>query len=182
MEYYRQYFDFKSWKSLEKIPGNSLGKRRKILECCQSGNVTSRVFCTVSLDHKYDEEWFPVLSPLIDSDGSKGGAPGPPLRPKNFSISCSFLENLAKSYVGTPPSPGELASPPTGNPGSTPDRGILKEVVIGDGFHCTAWTRFETRCCKIRNNVVEFKKGNKNYKSPLPLLAINLKCNQVFFL
>ena len=27
----------------------------------------------------------------------------PPLRPKMFSISCSFSDYLAKSYVGTPP-------------------------------------------------------------------------------
>ena len=33
----------------------------------------------------------------IDSGGSVGGAP---LRPKIFSISCSFLEHLAKSHVG----------------------------------------------------------------------------------
>ena len=33
-----------------------------------------------------------------------------------LSISCSFWENLAKSYVGAPP--GELAPPPRGNPRS----------------------------------------------------------------
>ena len=33
-----------------------------------------------------------------------------------LSISCSFWENLAKSYVGGPP--WELATPPRGNPGS----------------------------------------------------------------
>ena len=32
-----------------------------------------------------------------------------------LSISCSFWENLAKSYVGAPP--GELVPPPQGNPG-----------------------------------------------------------------
>ena len=47
----------------------------------------------------------------------RGGAP---LRTKMFSISCSFSENLAKSYVGAPPPPGGLAPPPTGNPGSAP--------------------------------------------------------------
>ena len=52
------------------------------------------------------------------SGGSKGGArdarsPGAQI----LSISCSFWENLAKSYVGAPP-PGELAPPPRGNPGS----------------------------------------------------------------
>ena len=36
-----------------------------------------------------------------------------------FSISCSFWENLAKSYVGAPP--GELVPPPRGNPGSATD-------------------------------------------------------------
>ena len=35
-----------------------------------------------------------------------------------FSISCSFWENLAQSYVGT--SHGGLAPPPRGNPGSAP--------------------------------------------------------------
>ena len=35
-----------------------------------------------------------------------GGVKEPPLRPKIFSISCSFSQNLAKSYVGaTPPPP-----------------------------------------------------------------------------
>ena len=48
--------------------------------------------------------------------GSKGGAS--PLRPKIFSISCSFREILTKSYVGTPPRGS--APPPTGNPGSAP--------------------------------------------------------------
>ena len=39
----------------------------------------------------------------IISGGSKGGAPGArPPRPKIFSISCSFSEKLAKSYVGAP--------------------------------------------------------------------------------
>ena len=49
-----------------------------------------------------------------------GGAPGvhPPW-PKIFSISCSFSQNLAKSYVGAPL--GGLAPPHTGNPGSAPD-------------------------------------------------------------
>ena len=37
----------------------------------------------------------------VPSGGSKRGAP-PPLRPKIFSISCSFLENLTYSYVGAP--------------------------------------------------------------------------------
>ena len=51
------------------------------------------------------------------SGGSKGGRKGraPPWA-QILSISCSFWENLAKSYVGAPP--GELAPPPRGNPGS----------------------------------------------------------------
>ena len=50
--------------------------------------------------------------------GSKGGCKGraPPLGAQILSISCSFWENLAKSYVGA--FPGELAPPPRGNPGS----------------------------------------------------------------
>ena len=58
------------------------------------------------------------LARLI-SGGSKGGArdaPPPPLGAQILSISCSFQENMAKSYVGAPP--GELAPPPRGNPGS----------------------------------------------------------------
>ena len=43
-------------------------------------------------------------------------APPPPLGVQILSISCSFWENLAKLYVGSPP--GELAPPPRGNPGS----------------------------------------------------------------
>ena len=53
------------------------------------------------------------------SGGSKGGARDacpPPLGAQILSISCSFWEKLAKSYVGA--SPGELAAPPRGNPGS----------------------------------------------------------------
>ena len=40
----------------------------------------------------------------------------PPPGVQILSISYSFWENLAKSYVGAPP--GELAPPPRGNPGS----------------------------------------------------------------
>ena len=38
------------------------------------------------------------------SGGFRGAHPArpPPLRPKIFSISCSFLENLTKLYVGAP--------------------------------------------------------------------------------
>ena len=41
--------------------------------------------------------------------------PSRPLGVQILSISCSFWENLAKSYVGTPPR--ELAPPTRGNPG-----------------------------------------------------------------
>ena len=53
-----------------------------------------------------------------NSGRSKGGHEGrtSPLGAQILSISCSFWENLAKSYVGAPPR--ELAPPPRGNPGS----------------------------------------------------------------
>ena len=55
------------------------------------------------------------------SGGSKGRRPGAgPLQPKMFSISCIFLEKLAKSYVGAPLSPGGSAPFPTKNSGSNP--------------------------------------------------------------
>ena len=61
-----------------------------------------------------------VVCTLKGSGRFRGGAPGmPPLWPKIFSISCSFSQNLAKSYVGAPP--GGLVPPPMGNPGSTPE-------------------------------------------------------------
>ena len=50
--------------------------------------------------------------------GESGGG-APPSRPSGvqiLSISCSFWENFAKSYLGAPP--GGLAPPPWGNPGS----------------------------------------------------------------
>ena len=53
----------------------------------------------------------------VCSGGSKEGRRGraPPLGVQILSISCSFWEILAKSYVAPP---GELAPPPRGNPGS----------------------------------------------------------------
>ena len=53
-------------------------------------------------------------------------APPPPRGVQILSISCSFWENLAKSYVGAPP--GELAPPPRGNPGSATAYIILRSV------------------------------------------------------
>ena len=49
--------------------------------------------------------------------GGAHPAPPPPPWSKIFSISCSFSENLTKSYVAPPRG---LAPSPTGNPGSAP--------------------------------------------------------------
>ena len=51
---------------------------------------------------------------VADLRGHEGHAS--PLGARILSISCSFWENLAKSYVGAPT--GELVPPPRGNPGS----------------------------------------------------------------
>ena len=51
-----------------------------------------------------------------------------PLGVQILSISCSFWENLAKSYVGAPP--GELAPPPRGNPGSATANYWIKWLVL----------------------------------------------------
>ena len=48
-----------------------------------------------------------------------------------LSISCSFWENLAKSYVGAPPP--ELAPPPRENPGSATNNYWEKAV---NKLHC----------------------------------------------
>ena len=55
-----------------------------------------------------------LYSAVADLRGSAGDAP--PLGVQTLSISCSFWEILAKSYVGAPP--GDLAPPPWGNPAS----------------------------------------------------------------
>ena len=72
------------------------------------------------------------------SGGYKGvarDAPPPPPGAQILSISCSFWENLAKSYVGAPP-PGELAPPPRGNPGSaTAYYQKLEGYISGNTFH-----------------------------------------------
>ena len=61
-----------------------------------------------------DLEFYIALQ-STSSGGSKGGGVRN-LRPKIFSISCSFfLENLAKSYFDIP---GGLALSPMENPGS----------------------------------------------------------------
>ena len=62
----------------------------------------------------------------LHNGASKGGARDDfPLRAQILSISCSFWEILAKSYVGVPPPPGELAPPPRGNPGSATVASLL---------------------------------------------------------
>ena len=81
----------------------------------------------------------------------------PPLRPKIFSILCSFSEYLAKSYVA--PLPGGLAPPPTGNPGSAPGRDLVRCVITRDQntqnamtFYMDASVNFENDfVCKILN-------------------------------
>ena len=44
------------------------------------------------------------MVPVEDLWGTLGAPPRPP-RPKIFSISYSFSQNLSKSYVGAPPPP-----------------------------------------------------------------------------
>ena len=76
-------------------------------------------------------------SRTIISGGFRGRAQrAPPLRPKIFSISCSFSQNLAKSYVGAPPR--RLAPPPTGNPGSAPDN-VHKSVILCKILWALSW-------------------------------------------
>ena len=53
-----------------------------------------------------------------------------PPRSKFLSISCSFWEILAKSYVGAPLPTGELAPPPRGNPGSTTDLSRFGRILV----------------------------------------------------
>ena len=59
-----------------------------------------------------------LMLPVAVADLGGAHPARPPPRSKIFSISCSFSENLTKSYVGVPPR--GLAPPPTGNPGSAP--------------------------------------------------------------
>ena len=55
------------------------------------------------------------VDPVVDLHSKILDAP-PPRGAQILSISCSFWEFLAKSYVGAPPPPGELVPPPRGNP------------------------------------------------------------------
>ena len=65
----------------------------------------------------------------------RGGRPqrAPYPRPKIFSISCSFSENWAKSYVGAPRQ--GLEPPPTENPGSAPDTGSTRLKMLQIELH-----------------------------------------------
>ena len=72
--------------------------------------------------YSYYIPWYVISHLLTPYSGGFRGAwgardPPPPPGTQILSISCSFRENLAKSYVGPP---GKLARPPWGNPGSAP--------------------------------------------------------------
>ena len=65
------------------------------------------------------------LQSRAGSGGSKGGAryaPGVQI----LSISCSFWDYLAKSYVGAPPR--RVGAPPRRNPGSTTEGSFRKHL------------------------------------------------------
>ena len=55
-----------------------------------------------------------LAKPVADLRGARGTPP----RFQILSISCSFWENLSKSYNCMLAPPGELTPPPRGNPGS----------------------------------------------------------------
>ena len=59
----------------------------------------------VTVETKEGNDTYRQLNKLILAVADLGGRPrrAPPPRPKMFSISCSFSQNLAKSYVGAPP-------------------------------------------------------------------------------
>ena len=48
--------------------------------------------------------YLPRSNEVCEAVADLGGRPwrAPPLRPEIFSMSCSFSQNLAKSYVGNP--------------------------------------------------------------------------------
>ena len=67
-----------------------------------------------------------LLCILIGLNILHGEAHPPPHGAQILSISCSFWENLPKSYIDV--SPGGLAPPPQGNPGSA--TGLLKHMEV----------------------------------------------------
>ena len=106
-----------------------------------------------------------------------------PPRPKIFSISCSFSQNLAKSYVGTPA--GWLAPPPTGNPGSAPGtkKGIHGKCNSTESHPC------RQRVLKVTANETFMDFGPTvsrkllhyfiNYSIPSTKKGIQGKCNSM---
>ena len=83
-----------------------------------------------------------------------------PPRVQILSISCSFGENLAKSYVAAPL--GELASPPRGNPGSATDR--ARERIDWKQFYLNApnWICVKVTIIKpvhIQCRIQDFSEG-----------------------
>ena len=86
---------------------------------------------------------------------------GAPLRSKIFSISCSFGEDLAKSYVGDPPPPPRVGAPFYGESRFRP------------------WTCFETKfsCSTFpiaikRSKMLFRSKNRKNINNLSPSLEI----------
>ena len=62
------------------------------------------------LTQKYGNLNEPTTFSVADLGGARGARVPPPLGAQILSISCSFRENLVKSYVGAPP--GEILDPP----------------------------------------------------------------------
>ena len=79
--------------------------RRLLASLARLRFATSATFGLRGLGPPLDQILDPHLVniSLHYSGGFRGGAPGAsPPRPKIFSISCSFSQNLVKSYVGAP--------------------------------------------------------------------------------
>ena len=96
--YCSPHFDLKPWATLTPKPWVEVKNYFCEIRRDLTGNN-----CTRS-NFRQTKKW-PWQSFVYSfSGGSKGVASGtsPLLRPKMFSISCSFSENLAKSYVGAP--------------------------------------------------------------------------------